>query len=86
MIKNKIIFNKFSTSTWLGINIASTMTNLDDKQCLYQIIYPDYYEEYKNKYSREIEHPVARISKNGLRNSVSQILLSDKCLENLLIK
>ncbi len=81
MIKNKIIFNKFSTSTWLGINIASTMTNLDDKQCLYQIIYPDYYEEYKNKYSREIEHPVARISKNGLRNSVSQILLSDKCLE-----
>ena len=59
----------------------SSMTNLDDKQCLYQIIYPDYYEEYKNKYSREIEHPVARISKNGLRNSVSQILLSDKCLE-----
>ncbi len=81
MIKNKIIFNKFSTSTWLGINLASTVNNLEDRQCLYQIVSNDQYEDYKNKYNREIEHPVARVSKNGYRNGVSQILLSDKCLE-----
>ena len=87
MIKNKIIFNKFSNSTWLGINLASTLNNLDDKMCSYQIIYPDSYEKYKLKYNREINHPVARIqSGHAYRNSVSQIILSDICLSKSLKK
>ncbi len=81
MIKNKIIFNKFSNSTWIGINLASTMNNIDEKMCLYQIKYPDHYSVYQNKYNREVNHPVARASSGfGHRNSVSQILLSDLCL------
>jgi len=85
LIKNKIIFNKFSNSTWMGINLASTLNNLDDTQCLYQIIYPDSYEAYKLKYNREINHPIARAkSGHAYRNSVSQIIFSDKCLSKSL--
>ena len=85
LIKNKIIFNKFSNSTWLGINLASTLNNLDDAQCLYQIIYPDSYELYRLKYKREINHPVARANSGyAHRNSVSQILFSDTCLSKSL--
>jgi len=87
LIKNKIIFNKFSNSTWIGINLASTLNNaLDDPWCLYQVIYPyDIYEEYKLKYNREINHPVARLkSGHAYRNSVSYIIFSDKCLSKSL--
>ncbi len=85
LIKNKIIFNKFSNSTWIGINLASTLNNLDDARCLYQIIYPDNYNEYEQKYNRKINHPVARAnSGHAYRNSVSQIILSDICLSKSL--
>ena len=88
-IKNKIIFNKFSSSTWLGINLSSTLNSMKtfnrggvERQCLYQIIYPDYYETYKKEYKRDINHPIARSnSGKAYRNSVSQIILSDKCLK-----
>lgn len=87
MIKNKIIFNKFASSTWLGINVASTMNSLKNKQCLYQIINIDEYEKYKKKYNREINFPTARAkSGHAHRNSVSQIVLSDRCLKLALIE
>tara|TARA_B100000989_G_scaffold293501_1_gene271007 strand:- start:665 stop:1990 length:1326 start_codon:yes stop_codon:yes gene_type:complete len=85
LIKNKIIFNKFSNSTWLGINLASTLNNLDDAQCLYQIIYPDSYESYRLNYNREIHHPIARANSGyAYRNSVTQIFFSDTCLSKSL--
>ena len=81
LIKNKIVFNKFTTSTWMGVNLASTLNNLEQTQCLYQIIYPRvFYDTYKKKYKRDITHPVARYP-HGFRNSVTQIILNDICLE-----
>lgn len=85
LIKNKIIFNKLSNSTWIGMNLASTLNNLNDAECLYQIVYPDIYDEYKLEYNREINHPVARAkSGHAYRNSVSQIIFSDRCLSKSL--
>ena len=82
LIKNKIVFNKFSSSTWLGLNLSSTMGDVGDKMCNYQVIYTDHYEVYNKKYNRKIIHPVAREkSGHAYRNSVSQIILDDKCLK-----